>query len=380
MSDSLSVAQFDHFIPVSTAELIRRLHASTGEALNSQHKKVIDLLRQNLSYEFNLRLNELRKLYQPLNPDNELILANDIITDADVCIDELRKLLSAANYTELDQQQIQYALQKTSPYGLEIHIDFDAFEHAALFYRGKSQNSVQVRDWKRLFLKKKSVQLINYQRLFLVLRFKPDKGESGLHLKLFKNIPRPDLEMLFPNSRVRMKAFDKIKLAITGGGGTVGGLVATIGKLSAAISPWTIAVALGGFGALLWRQISKVLVQKTRYMATLAQNLYFHNMDNNAGAITYLIDMARQEEIKEAIMAYALLSVNPALSAGQLDDTCEAWFVNEFGQPIDFDIHDALAKLQRFGLIASAADKLSINDPGTAIEHLQRHWQTFIEN
>jgi hypothetical protein len=379
MSENLEVAQFDHFIPVSTAELVRRLQTVGDGALGKQQIEIIDLLRQILSYQFNLRLNDLRKLYLPFNPDNELIPAPDQVRDIEACMQALRGLLSAANYTELDQQQIQYALEKTSPYGLQIHIDFDEFEHAALFYRGKSQGSVEVRDWKRLLLKKKTVRLINYQRLLLVLRFKPGKGEPGLHLKLFKNIPRPDLEMLFPNSRVRMKAFDKLKIAITGGGGTVGGLFATVGKISAAISPWTIIIALGGFGALLWRQVSKVLVQKTRYMATLAQNLYFHNLDNNAGAITYLVDMARQEEIKEAIMAYALLCVHQPTTAEQLDDICEQWFSENFAQPIDFDIEDALGKLERFGLIAEHAGKLVCIDTDACVQQLRQTWLTFIE-
>ena len=380
MSENPGVAQFDHFIPVSTSDLIKRLEHSANGALEPQQLRVIKLLRQNLSYDFNLRLNDIRRLYQPLNPDNELIASGQREPDVDGCIAALRETLTAANYTELNQQQIQYALQKTSPYGLEIRIDFDDFEHAALFYRGKSQQAIAVRDWKRLFLQKKAVHLINYQRLFLVLRFRPGKGEPGLHLKMFKNIPRPDLEMLFPNSRVRMKAFDKIKIAITGGGGTVGGLVATIGKISAAINPWTIAIALGGFGALLWRQISKVLVQKTRYMATLAQNLYFHNLDNNLGAITHLIDMARQEEIKETILAYAMLCRHRKLSVSQLDDACEDWFNDEFGQPIDFDIDDAITKLQRFGLVDRDADCLRCGDTAQAITQLESHWNGYLSS
>ena len=380
MSGSSSIAQFDHFIPVSTAELIRRLQQDENVPLSQDQLAVIHRLKQILSFQFYQKLVDIKRLYLPLNPDNELMLSASQNTDSQACISQLRELLTAPDYSELNQQQIQYALQKTSPYGLEIGIDFDAFSHVSLFYRGKSQSSVLIRDWKKLYLKKKAVHMIRYQRIFLVLQFKNEAEKPGLHLKLFKDILRPDLEMLFPESEVRMKAFDKFKLIVTGGGGTAGGLFATIGKVTAAVNPWTIFIAVAGFAALIWRQVSKIFIQKTRYMATLAQNLYFHNLDNNAGAITYLIDLARQEEIKEAILAYALLCNSNYREDGLLDSACEEWFMQQFDQPIDFDISDAVAKLRRFQILPQDTEELICNDTSTIIKHLQKQWMNFIDN
>lgn len=377
MPSSVQISQFDHFIPVSTSRLIQQLQQ---ESLQTEQLAVIHKLKQILSFQFYQKLVAIKQLYNPLNPDRELMLDETRQVEAESCIDQLRELLIAANYTELNQQQIEYALQKTSPYGLEIGINFDAFSNISLYYRGKSQTQYFVRDWKKLYLKKKTVSLIRYQRIFLVLQYKDQQYKPGLHLKIFKDILRPDLEMLFPESKVRMKALDKIKLAVTGGGGTAGGLFATIGKVTAAVSPWTIFIAIAGFAMLIWRQVSKVFIQKTRYMATLAQNLYFHNLDNNAGAITYLIDLARQEEIKEIILAYALLNNQSIQNSEQLDNACEEWFMQQFDTQIDFDISDAIDKLRRFNILQENTETLLCHDPQQINEELEQLWLSFMQN
>lgn len=371
------VLQFDHFIPVSTSRLVTHLQQ---EPLDDDQIAVIQKLKQILSFQFNQKLVAIKKMYNPLNPDRALLLEDDRQVDAEPCIDEIRSLLTAANYSELDQQQIEYALQKTSPYGLEIGINFEAFENISLFYRGKSQTQFYVRDWKKFFLKKKAVSLIRYQRIFLLIKFKDQKEKPGLHLKLFKDILRPDLEMLFPESKVRMKALDKFKLAITGGGGTAGGLFATIGKVTAAISPWSILIAVAGFALLIWRQISKIFIQKTRYMMTLAQNLYFNNLDNNAGAITYLIDLARQEEIKETILAYAMLNLHPVENAEMLDNVCEQWFMRHFETQIDFDISDAIDKLKRFNIVEDNNQKLVCAGSQKINQQLEELWLSLLSD
>jgi hypothetical protein len=113
-------------------------------------------------------------------------------------------------------------------------------------------------------------------------------------------------------------------------------------------------------------------------MATLAQNLYFHNLDNNAGAITYLIDLARQEEIKEIILAYAMLNLHPADTLETLDSACEEWFMQQFNTPIDFDISDAINKLRQFDILQANTDTLVCHTPQQINEKLEKLWLSFI--
>ncbi|MCU7858159.1 MAG: DUF3754 domain-containing protein [Candidatus Thiodiazotropha sp. (ex Lucinoma borealis)] len=377
MPQKTSFAQFDHFIPISTSRLIKKLELS---GLSQQQIQVIYRLKQIITYQFSQQLMTLKQLYQPFNPDRELLLGESLSSDSKSCIETIKKLLSAANYTELNRQQIEYALERSSPYGLDVQIDFEQFDNVSLFYRGKSQTSIEVRDWKWLYLKKKTVSLIRYQRLFLLLQYRDQQNKPGIHLKLFKDILRPDLEMLFPECKIHMKMLDKLKLAVTGGGGTAGGLFATIGKVTAAVNPWAIVMAVTGFAALIWRQVSKVFIQKTRYMATLAQNLYFNNLDNNAGAITYLIDLARQEEIKETILAYALLNLESLNDTTQLDSACEQWILETFDCAMDFDISDAVRKLKAFDIILDNEEQLRCKQVEEILPTLDRQWRSFIEN
>lgn len=220
MEEHKSIAQFDHFIPVSTSRLITAL---VRAGLSSEQVRVVHKIRRLITLQYSDRLVKLKRLYQPFNPDREL-LAEDVepIQSADT-IQQVKQLLHEANYNELTRQQIEYALEQTSPYGLDVKIDFEQFTDVSLFYRAKSQRTLLVRDWKTLFIKKRSVNLIAYQRICLLLHYPKDHHKSGIHIKLFKDILRPDLEMLFPDCKIRMKTIDKIKLAITGGGGTAGG-------------------------------------------------------------------------------------------------------------------------------------------------------------
>ena len=151
MDSPSSISQFDHFIPVSTSRLIETLKQS---GLSPEQIYVIFKLKQVISFQFYEKLVSLKKHYQPFNPDRELLIDESVSTNADICINEIKELLTAANYNELNQQQIEYALQKTSPYGLQIHIDFSTFSDVSLFYRGKSSSTFQLRDWKTLYIKK----------------------------------------------------------------------------------------------------------------------------------------------------------------------------------------------------------------------------------
>ncbi len=377
MATSSRIAQYDHFIPLGIERLIDAL-ADSG--LDEEQRETALILRRLLGEEFRQRLDRLRECYLPFNPDRELLLDDGQPTaDADSVMDDIDRLLRQGNYQPLNREQITEALERSSPYGLVIEIDLDRYRRVTLYYRGKSSEQVTVRDWRYLYLKKRTVSLLRYSRLCLVLQYRDCAERPGIHIKLFKDILRADLEMLFPDCRLRMKPFDKIKLALTGGGGTAGGLMATLGKISAAVSPWTIAVALGGFAALLWRQISKVFVQRTRYAATLARNLYFHNLDNNAGALAYLNELALDEEIKELLMSWALLQIHGPMSLERLDDACEAWFAERYGIGIDFDIEDAAHKLQQQGLLQQDGEILSARPAAEVLPILKQRWNRIID-
>jgi hypothetical protein len=74
------------------------------------------------------------------------------------------------------------------------------------------------------------------------------------------------------------------------------------------------------------KQWLKFKNRKILFMKTLADNLYFKNLDNNEGVLNHVIDGAEEEECKEALLAYYFLLKHPAgMTEAQLDDAIEGW-------------------------------------------------------
>ena len=111
-------------------------------------------------------------------------------------------------------------------------------------------------------------------------------------------------------------------------------------------------------------------------MKTLADSLYFRNLDNNAGVFHRLVDAAEEEECKEAVLAWTfLLTHEAALTAEALDAVIEAFLAEQIDGPVDFEIDDALDKLERFGIVTRRDDgTLVALEPIAAARRLDEIW------
>ncbi len=184
---------------------------------------------------------------------------------------------------------------------------------------------------------KKTISFTNYDRVVVYIRFRDDYLQTEEHmpqckagatlLRLFQNVPRADLEMLFPNTAIRMRTIDKLLIGVpavvSGGIVLTTKLGASLVLLGSLIGFWmglssepvelnktTLMVLLAGMVALggyLWKQFNNFKNRKLRFMQSLTQNLYFKNLDNNAGVFHRLANDAEEEECKEAILAYYFL-------------------------------------------------------------------------
>ena len=226
--------------------------------------------------------------------------------------------------------------------------------------------------------RKKAESIVRKQRSML-----PDTVSSDyVYIKLFKNMPRSDVEMAFPNTNVRFRMFDKIKLGVTAGSGFGVGVVGTIGKLALLSNPYTLMMTLGGLGGIVVRQASAFIAQRNRYMVVLARNLYFHSMADNRGVMTLLADRASDEDIKEEMLLYAALA-NERLNARDLqtiDRGIEGYLSQTFGINVDFDVSDALARLKQEGIVTELADgTLQTLPPTEAALHIDKLWDACLD-
>ena len=411
----------ERFIPIGKQEIIADLLAAP-HWISKEKKQFGDfctIFGALYHYKFHSHLEELKRCYTPFNPDN------DVLTHSPPSVEEkeelthtldseMRLLLNNANYEEMTIEAVNEAMNEKSYYGLNVYVDLDDFEKMTVYYRGSDIQVEYKRTWYSLFLLKKPIEIPIYKRLFLLLKLKSeeqrlkellavngnnekqakkqndnsrqnmpeDVSENQVFLKLFKNLPRTDLEMLFPNMQVRLKLFDKIRLAVTGGGGTIFGIFSAAGKIAmAATNPLAIIGAIFGFIGIIVRQIMSLFTQRTKYMMTLSRNLYFHNLDNNFGVINYLIDMAEEEEGKEAILAYYFLyNSDKDYTKDSLDRAIEDYIKEKYDLSIDFEVDDGIRKLRDEGiLIEKEGGILKVLSLHDAEACLDKQWDNFFD-
>ena len=129
-----------------------------------------------------------------------------------------------------------------SLFKIRLAVDFDDFEEVIFYRRGESRKKETLVNF--FGLKKTPIEFTNYDRVAIYLKFKEadyfeGKKRNSLYftpgatvIKLFQNVPKADLEMLFPNSQVRMKTIDKLIIGVPA---AVSGVVVVATKLGATL-------------------------------------------------------------------------------------------------------------------------------------------------
>jgi hypothetical protein len=164
-----------------------------------------------------------------------------------------------------------------------------------------------------------------------------------IYLKMFKNIPLADSDIVFPEKRVRMRSFDRVMLSITG----MLGIFILIRTL---MSPTKGAASIALITIVFSYLIKLILgYRRTRanYMARMTQELYHKSLDNDLGVLQYLVDSLEEQEVKEAVLAYYFLwKEGRPMSEKELDGKIEEFIAEHFdGLEVDFEVDDALDKV-----------------------------------
>lgn len=412
----------ERFIPITRFALMDRLASAEawGDAEEARAARrffnYLDYWRHQL---YGARLLELEQTYEPFSPDTDLLLTRDFTRDElrDMqarFIKEMEAILIQANFERIDPSVITEIMTEATHYGLDLHVDFSLFEECLIYYRGASTRKDQRRTLRK-FLRKEEFDVPIFQRLFLLYKLKPLErhireimekekvsrkeaermakrqrahlpavvNEDDIYMKLFKNIPRSDIEMVFPNTIVKFRLLDKITLGGTGAVGIGMSTFAAVGKMSMLLTnPLVAGGAVMGFGATLFRQVMKIVNTKQRYMVILAQNLYFHSMADNRGVMVTLVDRAAEEDVKEEILLYCVLAKERAHRSElkAVDQAIEQYLSSTFGVEVDFDLEDALSRLMADGIVTEDAEGyLTALEPREAARHLDAKWDLFLD-
>ncbi len=410
----------ERFIPITRFALIDRLADPAIWHDQAAHVRrffrYLDYWRQQ---QYGARLLALEQDYEPFSPDSDLLITRTYSDSERRVLQQrvvagVRYLLTQANYTRIDLLQMELILTRESHYGLDLQVDLGAFEELLVYYRGASTRTDQRRNL-RNFMRKQEVTVPIFRRLFVLFKLKseakriaelmqdrkmtrrqatrivrqsrsllaPEVRDDCIYMKLFKNIPRTDIEMVFPNTRVNFRPFDKIKLGLTSGAGLGVGAFTAAGKIALIGSnPIAAAGAVFGLGGVAFRQCMSFLNQRQRYMVIMAQNLYFHAMGDNRGVLVKLASRAAEEDLKEEILLYSVLArqrVN-RVDLPAVDRAIEQYMAETFGIDVDFDISDALGRLIEEGIVREQPDGMfRTMPPDRAATHIDRKWDAFLD-
>ncbi|MEM7538182.1 MAG: TMEM143 family protein, partial [Chloroflexota bacterium] len=242
---------------------------------------------------------------------------------------------------------------------------------------------------KRWFFFEKKVEFDLYERVVLVLAFRDEAyfkhkkvkienlnfAPGMIYFFLYKNVPRLDLEFLFPNVRMSMTLKDRIMFGLPVLGGIIPIVYKALPLLSAIglillwyvmgidglalldieeddlytnapelIAILSLTAALGGFAFKQYSNYKNKIIKLHKHVT---DTLFFKNIATNSSVFLHVIDAAEEEECKELILAYYHLLTNPdPMTVEELDKKIEDWMRINFDTFVDFDIHGPLKNMR----------------------------------
>lgn len=319
--------------------------------------------------------------------------------------DHLTELASAAGYTRISDAELDHAFRSHALLRVRMAIDSDAIAKSLMFRRGETVATARVSAW--YGLRKKTIQFTRYPRMLVYVAFRDTGGDDGgrahrwYHrfvpgrrsvpdradaaagktvVKLFEDVPRDDMEMLFPRVKPRMRLLDKLMIAVPA---LVSGVVLLSTKLISAFvllmllfAFWvglrdtpvelnkaaavTVGAALIALGSYVMRQYRKFSRRKLQFMNVLNENLYYRNLDNDAGVFYRLLSAAEDADFKQALLGYhALRIAGRPLGERELAEHVEGWPALQRDKEFRFGARDVLTVLDELGIVRWVAGEVA---------------------
>ena len=409
-----SEAAAAHFIPVLRADLVSAL-LDQGLA-NDQvgdFRTLTTFLGAYFHHDFFDELTEFKDTYAWFSPTGPYPIRRENL-DADAAFAKLmatfESVMVRANFTELTKTEVADLDGDHPQFDVKTRTPLDAYEAIRIFYRGTSVRPLAQAS--SFGFKTKELPVETFDDVIVFVRFKQPSGQPRRRLlgrngglpggatpgsvlvKSFRSIARNELPMLLPDVQIVMSRKDAMLL----GGPALLGAIPIGLNLLPALSVLLVVIgaylgysaqathdqlmkavgamsALVGAGAFIWRQYSNYSYRKLKYQRKVADNIYFKNVNNNAGVFETLINTAEDQEVKEVILAYhSLITAGPVAHAGELDRRIENWLRATFQINVDFEVGDALTKLEGLGFLTQKDGKIAAVPLPDALARLDTLW------
>uniref|UniRef100_A0A6N2MQL0 Uncharacterized protein n=1 Tax=Salix viminalis TaxID=40686 RepID=A0A6N2MQL0_SALVM len=201
-------------------------------------------------------------------------------------------------------------------------------------------------------LGKVTIQEPTFDRIIVVYRRASAKKERArnIYVKHFKSIPMADMEIVLPEKKnPGLTPVDWVKFIVS----AVIGLITVIGSLSNPKADIRVILAIltsvVGYCVKTYFTFQNNLVS---YQSLITKSVYDKQLDSGRGTLLHLCDDVIQQEVKEVIVSFFILMVQGEATRQELDRRCEELITGEFNEKCNFDVDDALQKLQKLGIVA----------------------------
>lgn len=375
----------EHFIPCSVRELTERLASDDNLVADSAgFREFADKLIAYQRRCAEVLVRPVKTAFAQIDPDSEFPHdpeADQAKLAAEIAVG-FEQLCLAANFRPYSGQELADAMATASLVPVVTRVAFNDFSRIQVFYRGDDFIDVEVPG---RILRKRQVQVDNLRRVAMLLEVRQDRYFEALgvnaaqlgvepgktYLFLYKNIPRNDLELLFPNVKVSMTLTDRLLFWIPAGLGlapltlkVLPGLVLLVGAAAvllggsqavkffgesvdqnlelypALAAASTLALLLGGFAV---RQYTSFKHRRLKFLKRVTDTLFFKHLATNSAALSALADIAEQELIKELLLIFCTLNASPKpLSREELDASVEQWVKQNLYAEVDFEVDKTL--------------------------------------
>ncbi|XP_004306323.1 PREDICTED: uncharacterized protein LOC101311896 [Fragaria vesca subsp. vesca] len=205
-------------------------------------------------------------------------------------------------------------------------------------------------------LRMNTIQEPTFDRIIVVYRQATtveDRPERGIHIKHFKSIPMADLEIVLPEKKnPGLKPMDWLSFIAS----AVVGLVAVVTSIETSkVDLWVIFAIIStviGYCAKTYFSFQQNLAQ---YQNLITQSMYEKQLDSGRGTLLHLCDDVIQREVKEVIVCFYMLMEQGKATLTDLDRWCEDLIKEQFNDDINFDVDDAVKKLEKLGIVTRDA-------------------------
>lgn len=390
----------DHSIPIRLDDLVALLSRtpSLTRLERSAWDRLATLLESTFHQEFHDELRQLQRRYSAIDPDRDYVVVPGVSPSRNdgsfhTFLTDFDALLTKANFQQMDLAAIREAIEAPNANGLNYEPQLELFEHLRVYVRGSTEIVREVRNLGTRF-RKRSVSYPGFRRMVVAFKFRPETKpldhlvhHDVMYLRLFKDVPRVDMEMHLPEqgARVKMRLIDKAQIASPVAMGLPPLLMKLLATSVLTLTTSSLAAILVAPFSVAAKSFFGFQRAKTKHLHHMIRHLYYLNLANNACVINRVVDLAGQEEAKEAILAYFLLwkggrDGDEPWTRERLDRAVEAIVLEQAGARIDFEIGDALGKLERLELVARSPEgHLRVVPPLGALAQLDARWDRLFQ-